>query len=122
MSGRRPLRASCILALVLAGCAVERPAPSVDWSARAAQVSALPAWSARGRIAVRAESGGGQGDLRWSQSGEEARIRVSGPFGAGAVARREGPVGIRPMSAALPVGPRRYWPPRTKPPPVAVPT
>lgn len=70
--------------LALGGCALQRPAPVVDWTARAERVAALPSWEARGRIAIKAEEGGGQGDLRWEQRGSKARVRVSGPFGAGA--------------------------------------
>jgi outer membrane lipoprotein LolB len=72
--------------MALDGCAVRPPltTPGVDWPARRERVAAIPAWEARGRIAIKAETGGGQGDLQWEQRGSEARIRVSGPFGAGA--------------------------------------
>jgi outer membrane lipoprotein LolB len=86
----RPLAAASIAAasiaavLLLAGCTLQRPVPPVDWQARTAQLAALESWQARGRIAVKSPDGGGQGDLLWRQEGESARIRVSGPFGAGA--------------------------------------
>ena len=75
--------------LLLGGCALQRPAPvvEVDWQARDARLTSIESWQARGRIAVRAEAGGGQGDLLWRQHGDSARIRVSGPFGIRIVAQ-----------------------------------
>lgn len=72
--------------LVLGGCAVAPPLPEapVDWAARDARLAALADWQLRGRVAVKSARGGGQGDLAWRQTGTAARIRVSGPFGAGA--------------------------------------
>jgi len=86
---------------MLAGCAALRPvaeAPPVDWAARDARVAALADWQARGRIAVKSARGGGQGDVQWRQSGEAARIRVSGPFGAGAYEIRWDPGALRVLS------------------------
>lgn len=75
-----------VLALLLDGCALRGPveAPVADRSVREARLLALDAWQARGRIAVKSDHGGGQGDLLWEQQGDAARIRLSGPFGAGA--------------------------------------
>jgi outer membrane lipoprotein LolB len=77
---------SFLLLLLLSGCALQRPGPAtrVNWEERRAQLLQLARWEARGRIAVKTGSGGGQGDLQWDQSGSDSRIRVSGPFGAGA--------------------------------------
>jgi outer membrane lipoprotein LolB len=76
---------TCLIAVLLAGCALRPTAPvTVDWAQRSERLLALPAWEAAGRIAVKAARGGGQGDLRWEQQGAESRVRVSGPFGAGA--------------------------------------
>lgn len=88
MTGAR-LRPGLLLflaAVLLGGCTLRGPkaVPGVDWSQRRERLLALDAWQARGRIAVKAQSGGGQGNLEWQQQGEQARIRVSGPFGAGA--------------------------------------
>jgi outer membrane lipoprotein LolB len=70
---------------LLNGCALRRPeAVAVDWAERRERVLALEAWQAQGRIAVRAEGRGGQGDLNWQQRGTSSVVRVSGPFGAGA--------------------------------------
>ena len=69
----------------LAGCAALRPpAAEISWEQRRDRLLGLEQWQARGRIAVKSESGGGQGDLQWQQNGATSRIRVSGPFGAGA--------------------------------------
>lgn len=75
-----------LLVTVLAGCALRAPgtAPVTDEAVRRERLLALDAWEARGRIAVKAGSGGGQGDIHWQQQGESARIRLAGPFGAGA--------------------------------------
>lgn len=85
----RPLRAAAVAALaalLLAGCAARRgEAPAaMDRAAQRDRLLALDAWEARGRMAVKSDGRGAQGDLRWEQRGAEARIRVSGPFGAGA--------------------------------------
>lgn len=96
MTPARQLTLLCIG--FLAGCAL-RPTAPVTPAARPGQriqLLALPAWEARGRIAIKvtvpageADAGnsrpaGGQGSIRWVQSGDSARVRLSGPFGAGA--------------------------------------
>lgn len=86
-----------VLALVLLdGCTLLRPTAVVvpDWEARRARLLALDSWAIRGRIAVKAESGGGQGDLRWQQAGEAAQLRISGPFGAGTYDIRWDPMSL----------------------------
>lgn len=71
--------------LALDGCISRRPEPTpVDWAQRRERLLSLDSWQAQGRIAVKAEGRGGQGDLSWEQQGAESRVRVSGPFGAGA--------------------------------------
>ena len=74
------------LVVALGSCTLRRPEPAagVDWSERRARMLALTHWRAQGRIAVKGQTGGGQGDLQWEQDGAATRIRVSGPFGAGA--------------------------------------
>lgn len=88
--------ALALLALAAAGCALQPPAapPAVDWPARATALAGLDGWQARGRIALKAEGRGGQGDLAWTQAGPDARIRVSGPFGAGAYEIRWTPAAV----------------------------
>jgi outer membrane lipoprotein LolB len=44
----------------------------------------LETWQAHGRIAVKSGNEGGQGKLHWYQTGQQARIELSGPFGVGA--------------------------------------
>lgn len=73
------------MGLLVSGCALQPSVPgeSVSWDQRREELSQLPEWQARGRIAVKSEDGGGQGNLQWRQSGPNARIRLSGPFGVG---------------------------------------
>jgi outer membrane lipoprotein LolB len=88
MRGLRETTATLLLAaaVLAGGCATGRPVGGAvtDWSARRERLLALEDWQARGRIAVKSDAGGGQGDLDWQQRGPAAQIRVSGPFGAGA--------------------------------------
>ena len=92
--------AAVVAFATLAGCTTLRPVagPPVDWAARDARVAALADWQARGRIAVKSDRGGGQGDLLWRQTGPAARLRVSGPFGAGAYEIRWDPQALRVTS------------------------
>lgn len=87
-AGCPAVRLSCLLALcvVMAGCAVQRSVPgtTIAWETRREALLALDAWELRGRIGVKTEDGGGQGSLEWRQGPDDARLRVSGPFGAGA--------------------------------------
>lgn len=84
--------------LVLASCSLrgpERPVePTANWAERRAQLQSLPRWDLRGRIAVKADQGGGQGDIEWQQQGDATHIRVSGPFGAGAYEIRWDPASL----------------------------
>ena len=68
---------------LLSACTLQRP-QAINWAARRAELVAWRDWNAMGRIAVRSERGGAQGDLSWEQRGEETRVRVNGPFGVGA--------------------------------------
>lgn len=74
------------LGLVTAGCALQRSVPgtTVAWETRREALLGLASWELRGRIAVKTNEGGGQGNLEWRQGPGDARLRVSGPFGAGA--------------------------------------
>jgi len=75
-----------VVIVVLSGCVLRPTVPGsvVDWSARSAHLLQLPGWEARGRIAVKSGSRGGQGDLRWVQDGANGHIGLRGPFGVGA--------------------------------------
>lgn len=81
-------RAALLAVLLLPACALQRPdaggISGINWAARRGELLAWQDWDARGRIAVRSERGGAQGDLLWEQRGEETHLRVNGPFGAGA--------------------------------------
>lgn len=87
-AGCASVRPAFVLSLVVAvaGCAVQRSVPgtTVAWETRREALLELDAWELRGRIGVKTEEGGGQGNLEWRQGPDDARLRVSGPFGAGA--------------------------------------
>jgi outer membrane lipoprotein LolB len=72
--------------VAISGCAALRSPPTteISWTEREVRLLTLSDWHARGRIAVKGEAGGGQGDMQWQQHGQTSHIRVSGPFGAGA--------------------------------------
>jgi outer membrane lipoprotein LolB len=70
-----------VLTLLLAGCATVPPvAPNIPLSAEQ-----IPAWVASGRIAFIVDGGGGAGSFNWRQAGEDLRLAIRGPFGAGAI-------------------------------------
>ncbi len=80
-----------LLVMVLSGCVLQRPEPvattpgaAVQWDARRDRLLALQSWQARGRIAARSDTGGGQGAMDWRQSRSSSHIELRGPFGAGA--------------------------------------
>ncbi len=76
----------CLLPM-LAGCVTQRveiPEGAESALARQARLLGLTQWEARGRVAIKSADTGGQGNLQWLQTGAAARIRLSGPFGAGA--------------------------------------
>lgn len=62
----------------------QQPDAAVDWDRRAAMLAVQSAWQVHGRIAVKADGRGGQGNIAWAQSADESRIALRGPFGAGA--------------------------------------
>ena len=77
--------------VLLAGCAsVPDTQPAADatavnaaWAARQQQLGAVSGFQANGRVAVK--GGGLSGALRWQQDGEHFKLRIAGPFGAGAL-------------------------------------
>ena len=72
-------RCACVLAVlfVVSACSAMRPAlgPSADWQERRNRLSELSSWQFRGRIAVRYESRGEQGNLSWRQTGAQSMIQ-----------------------------------------------
>lgn len=82
------LAAGMGLAVLLAGCAIERGIalpPMDDWETRRAVLGRVSDWSFSGRIGVSAGDEGFNGRLRWSQRQDSYEATVSGPFGAGSV-------------------------------------
>jgi outer membrane lipoprotein LolB len=80
------LAALLLAALAVSACtqlgSVSKP---VDAPLSQRQLLELNAWELRGRLAYKdAHGAGGQASLRWWQTGESSRLRVAGPFGAGA--------------------------------------
>lgn len=79
---------AALLLAAVAGCGTLSGRPPVvpaPLAERETRLLALAGFDARGRIAVRQGSRGGQGNLRWQQAGDDATIGITGPFGAGAV-------------------------------------
>ena len=76
---------------VLAACVTTRRAPApplgaaVGWDRRVADLQGLGSWRLDGRAAVAAGTQGWQASLNWRQSGDDAEVHLSGPFGVGSV-------------------------------------
>ena len=96
------LPTSLLLALsLLTGCAslqgpvteaADPTAVNAAWSARQQQLSSLSGFELIGRVAV--TGGGLSGALRWQQQGEVFRVRIAGPFGAGALSMEGTPAQV----------------------------
>lgn len=93
------------VATLLAGCASQPVRTHADQIAgeqspaeRRGALEALAGWTARGRIALKTPDTGGQGSFIWTQAGDDAVIRVSGPFGAGAYEIRWSPARLTVVS------------------------
>lgn len=79
------------LAATLSACATTQAPPSnigLDhaaqaWAQRQSQLEAQDGFELQGRLAVK--GGGLSGNLRWQQAGSRFRLRIAGPFGAGAL-------------------------------------
>jgi outer membrane lipoprotein LolB len=90
---RNSVAAAALAATLLAGCAAvprvaaDRAAAESGWAQRSAALSALNGFELHGRLAGSAL--GARADLVWQQSADgRFSIRVSGPFGAGAIGLR----------------------------------
>jgi len=86
-----------VAALVLAGCAVNRPAPprqGVEWAQRETLLQQASAWALDGRTAVAVGTQGWQATLDWRQANGVSEVHLSGPFGAGAMLIKLGPDGV----------------------------
>lgn len=87
MRGRQPgilliLLATALAATGLAGCAHNRPAPELSWSA--ADMATLTRFSVQGKVGFRHGETGGSAALTWQQDGDRYRMMAHGPLGQGA--------------------------------------
>lgn len=85
---------------LLAGCATRGTIsqPELSPAVRRVTLQALANWEARGRIALKTPGTSGQGSFAWTQTGDSAVLRVSGPFGAGAYEIRWEPARLTVLS------------------------
>lgn len=75
--------------LLLAACATRPPATTLpDADQQLAALRELRAFTLDGRVAVRAAEQGWQASVRWRQREAISDVRLSGPFGAGALQLR----------------------------------
>ena len=82
------LIATVMTGLLVAACAAPRSAllPEIgSWEARTSVLAGLDEWEFSGRIAVKTESDGFNGKLRWTQGGDDFSATVSGPLSIGKV-------------------------------------
>jgi outer membrane lipoprotein LolB len=105
MPRRFRLRSLLPLVLVgaglLSGCATRGTVGESELSpaARHAALEAIDHWEARGRIALKSPGTSGQGSFVWTQTGEQAVLRVSGPFGTDAHEIRWDPARLTVLSS-----------------------
>jgi len=78
-----------LAAMLLVACATRPVAPTVlDATQQAQLLRAMSAFTLEGRVAVRAGEEGWQASVRWRQRDDISEVRLSGPFGAGALQLR----------------------------------
>lgn len=77
-------------ALLLGACALNPPrnVPELTTEQQQALLRELSAYTLEGRVAVRVGDKGWQANVRWQQRGDLSEVRLSGPFGAGALKLR----------------------------------
>lgn len=72
-----------------AGCAVQPPQPVSDpaavWASHQQRLARIDSWHLNGRLAIVTADEGWQTFIDWRQQGDSYTIRISGPFGQGAV-------------------------------------
>ncbi|MDN5938692.1 MAG: phosphoadenosine phosphosulfate reductase family protein, partial [Salinisphaera sp.] len=79
-----------LVAMVLTGCAILQPPAPIQpgvadpaaWQARQQRLADFDQWSLQGRAAT-GKLLGWTGNVSWRQRGDEFKVRVSGPLGAG---------------------------------------
>ena len=77
-----------LCAALLAACVTTRqapPAPAAAWEMRVGDLQKAAQWQLAGRAAVAVGDQGWQATLNWQQQEAATELRLSGPFGAGAV-------------------------------------
>ncbi len=77
-----------VLTLLIAGCSTPIPPEhplDLSWQERKQVLSHLRKWNLVGRLAVRNGNDSWQLTLHWSQQGDDYRMLLNGPFGAGRV-------------------------------------
>jgi outer membrane lipoprotein LolB len=84
------IRLILVCGFLVSGCATmeraENPlSTSAERQEQVASMLALSVWQFNGRIAIKHQSEGAQGSLRWRQEGDHAVIQISGPLSLGAV-------------------------------------
>ena len=86
---------------LLAGCATREKVsePPMRPAERRAALEAVSTWEARGRIALKAPGGSGQGSFTWTQTGDRTVLRVAGAFGADAREIRWDPARLTVLSS-----------------------
>jgi len=85
----RLIGGALLAAILLSACATRPQAVTVlDATQQAAVLRALPGFTLDGRVAVRAGEEGWQASVRWRQRDDVSEVRLSGPFGAGALQLR----------------------------------
>jgi outer membrane lipoprotein LolB len=88
MLHRLPWAIALTLGVMLAGCrtvpTVHEPS-TVTWEQRRPQLQALDKFELKGRVGVAAGGEGFNARLRWTQSGNQTRMSLDGPLGAGGV-------------------------------------
>ncbi|MGE4349015.1 MAG: lipoprotein insertase outer membrane protein LolB [Candidatus Berkiella sp.] len=90
---------SCVVVLVLSGCAskstkppalpseksAQKMSPEKLWEAHLRYLQKMQNWQMEGRIAATQGQEGGNASFVWRQMGESYQIKFFGPFGAGSV-------------------------------------
>lgn len=85
----RQVGGAFIAALLLASCVTRPTAPTQpDAAQQSVLLRELTTFTLEGRVAVRAGDEGWQANVRWRQNGDVSEVRLSGPFGAGALQLR----------------------------------
>lgn len=89
----RRLLTSILLAmtLVLSGCASQMASDNAgdltrsdgDWQQQATSLEALTHWQLAGKVGIRTPDEGHSANLDWQQDGDDYRMLITGPLGAG---------------------------------------